>query len=227
MVKDIIVVDGETYKKVNKKMTTNVIVILDMSGSMADVKEATISGYNEYLSGLRADGNSYKVSLTLFDTEAVTEVYSALPVAKVANLTDKVYKPLAGTPLYDAVCETISPLTVDEVPSEKYLVVIITDGEENSSKEYTEKDMKRLKEKLEAKGNFSFVYLGANQDAWAVAHKWGFSKGNTATYNATERGTRAVFYGFGMSTSSFSAQEAPTTTDFLSLEQQEDIKETK
>jgi uncharacterized protein YegL len=227
MGKDRIVVDGETYEKVKKSITTNVIVILDMSGSMGIIHEPTMSGYNEYINGLKSDGNKYKVSLTVFDTQEVKKVYTALPIKEVPKLTKKVYTPRAGTPLYDAVCETLSDLRDSSEETEKYLVVIITDGEENSSREYTEKDMKALKSKLEKKGNFSFVYLGANQDAWAVAQKWGFSKGNTASYNATSRGVGATFQAMSVSTSGMASSAEMMVEDYLTDDQQKEIKETK
>jgi uncharacterized protein YegL len=228
MARDTIVIDGDTYKKVNGKKTTNVIVVLDMSGSMSSIHEPTMSGYNEYINSLKADKKSdYKVSLTVFDTQSVDKLYIATPIADVPKLTDKEYTPRAGTPLYDAVCGTLSSLQKDSATDEKYLVVIITDGEENSSRKYTEKDMKELKTALEAKGNFSFVYLGANQDAWGVASKWGFTPQNVASYNATTKGVGHTYAAASAATMRFAGSDQMMTYSSFTTQEVKDIEETK
>lgn len=207
-------------------MTTKVYIILDMSGSMQSVWDATISGYNEYIQSLKADDNDYTVSLTLFDT-VVEHPYSATPIQNVPKLTKKVYSPRGMTALYDAVCMTLADAQKEVKKRDKALIVIITDGEENSSKEYTEKGLTNIKDKLEKSGNWSFVYLGANQDAWAVAGKWGFSQGNTASYNATASGTSGVYAAMSLSTRSFAGSDSFTTDSYFSKRQKKDLKDTK
>ncbi len=91
------------------------------------------------------------------------------------------------------MCSTINDAKDKVGKKDKALVVIITDGAENSSREYTQKDLSKLVEGLQAKGNWTFTYLGANQDAWANASKWGFDKGNVASFNATDSGATMAF----------------------------------
>ena len=208
------------------KTTTHVIAILDMSGSMMGLEKATIDGYNEYINGLKSDGNPYKVSLTLFDT--VNEhPYTAEPIGEVIALTDKQYKPRGRTALYDAVCATLNEVKSKVGKDEKAVCIVITDGGENSSHEYTQKQFIALKKSLEKQGNWTFVYLGANQDAWDTARQWGYRTQNVATYNATTRGTGSTYAAMQVSTSSFAAQDAQMTADFIPQEVQQKLKETK
>lgn len=234
MSKDHYIIDGIKYikeslhhhDKVNLKKTTVVNFILDMSGSMTSVWDATIDGFNEYTQGLKNDGNDYRVSLTLFDT-IVESPYTDRPLEKVKELTRKVYHPRGATALYDAVCSTVNRVHKSSKDNEKHLVVIMTDGMENSSHKYTSKDMKALKEKLDAEGNWTFVFLGANQDAWDTAQAWGYDSMNVASYNSTVRGTNMAFASMAGATTRFAASQSLSSDDFMTVEEQEKINLTK
>lgn len=237
MSKNHIIVDGIKYikesfhhselkkatEKVSLKKTTVVDFILDRSGSMSNVWMPTIDGFNEYIEGLKDDGNDYRVSLTLFDTE-IEHPFKDKSIQDVPRLTQEVYYPRGGTALYDAVCSTVEKAHRHDSSNTKHLVVIMTDGYENSSHEYHERDMKRIKDQYTAEGNWTFVFLGSNQDAWATASRWGYSQMNTATYNSTTRGMGATFSAMAVSTSNFAGSDAFSTGDFMSQEQQEKIK---
>lgn len=224
--KKSVVIDGEEYVKAPKGRTTFVNVILDMSGSMMDVWDATIDSYNEYINGLKATGGKFKVSLTVFDT--VNEhPYTALDLNKVPKLTRDIYAPRGGTALYDAVCTTLNEVKYKLTRLDKALAVIITDGGENSSHEFSEKQFIALKDQLEEQGNWSFVYLGANQNAWDTAHQWGFNKQNVSSFNASAAGLRSVSSNLAKSTGIFAASASMNTTNFMSVEQQDELKETK
>lgn len=210
--------------------TTVVHLLLDTSGSMSSVQEATINGYNEYINSLRKDGGKYKVSLTLFDSDHTGKLrlekrHDAVHIDDVPALTTETYQPKGGTPLIDAFCTTLND--VNDRKDEKYLFVVLTDGEENMSKEYGTKDMVDLKKKLEAKGNWSFVYLGANQDAWANASKWGYSASNVSNFNSTAAGTNVVFDSLSVATRSFSAAPSSATLTFYTNEQKLRNEKTK
>ena len=208
--------------------STIVNVILDMSGSMMSVWDVTIDSYNEYINGLKQDANKYKVSLTLFDTVAIEYPYTALDIKKVPKLTKAVYTPRSGTPLYDAVCSTLNKIRTKVKKTDKALVVIITDGQENSSREYTEKEMVAIKEELEKLGNWTFVYLEANQDAWDTAQKWGFAGQNVSSYHATERGTQTMSSNLTAATMSLGAMRGSTsTTQMFTKKQQKENEDTK
>lgn len=180
--------------KANKGPTV-VNFILDKSGSMETMRDSVISGFNEYVDNLRKQ-KDLLFSFTLFDSDEVEQRYIAEPIKTVVPLTKDTFVPGSATPLYDAVCETVKDASekLDKEYS-KYsaLVVVMTDGEENSSSKYTMKDFVELKKKLEKKGNWTFVFMGAGQDAWATAQSYGISAGNTMSWDATSAGaTKAM-----------------------------------
>lgn len=210
--------------------TTVVHLLLDTSGSMGSVQDATISGYNEYINSLKEDGGKFKVSLTLFDSGPdgklrLEKRYESINVDDVPELTRETYQPSGGTPLHDAFCMTLK--SMNDRKDEKYLFVVLTDGDENSSKEYTAKDMKNLKNKFEAKSNWTFVYLGANQDAFATASTYDFSSSNVSNFNATNTGINTAFASLGVATRSYSAAPSMSTNVFYTQEQQKKNELTK
>ena len=214
----------EKKKVIKTQKRTNVHFILDKSGSMMGVQDATISGFNEYLANLRKDAKSkYNLSLTLFDTK-VEEKYTMKPLEEVEDLSRETYMPDGMTALYDAVCRTISKIEAGE---DKHLVVIMTDGEENSSQEYTDKDLARMIKELEKGKNWTFVFLGANQDAWIVGQKMGLSKMNTATYNNTRGGIKKTMDVLASCSMSLSESESSSSAAFFSQDDQDIIKNSK
>ena len=145
-------------KKVLKsKSETLVNFILDKSGSMSSIVDSTISGFNEYISTLKNDGNKYSFSLTFFDTD-VKQTYKNESISKVDKLDKENYTPDGMTALYDAVCRTIDEVKNTVKKDQKVLTVIMTDGEENSSKEYTQEQLKTKIGECEKTGNWSFVF---------------------------------------------------------------------
>jgi len=205
---------------------TLVAFVLDKSGSMSSVRQATISGFNEYVGTLRKDKKSkYAMSFTLFDTN-VEKRHVNEPLSSVENLTEVNYRPDGMTALYDAAMQTITETEKVAKKGQPVLCVIMTDGEENSSKEYTEKDLKAKTGELEKKG-WTFVFLGANQDAWAVGQKFGMSQANVANYHSTVAGTRGAFAAVAMNTVAYSAGGGAGGSKFFTTEDQEALDNTK
>jgi hypothetical protein len=190
---------------------------------MGVVADATISGFNEYVANLKKDKNEYRLTLTLFDTE-VTILEKNTPIAKVKKLTREKYMPNGMTSLYDAVCITLAKSKGNK---DKNLVVIMTDGEENSSKEYTVDDMKKAKKELEKGKNWTFVFLGANQDAWITGAKLGMDKGNVATYNNTARGITKTMSVLSACSTSYSASSSSSTAAYFSASDKKLMADTK
>lgn len=205
----------------NKKLTTLVSFILDRSGSMEAIKEATISGFNEYINGLKKQEKGKMLfSLTTFDTESIDQIYDQVPIKQIEPLTDKTYDPRSGTPLYDATVDTIEKLAekVDKIEIKPaVLVAIMTDGEENSSKEHDANCLKDLIKKLERQGNYTFVYLGANQDSWTIAQKFGIQKGNIANWTANATGINNAFMAMATSTVNYSNIMADNSNKGIAL----------
>ena len=186
------------------KVTTVVNFILDESGSMEPIKEATIAGFNKYLKGLKQQKEKFLFTLTKFDSTGLRTPYLMTDVKKVEPLDNVTYSPGANTPLYDAVVETVEKVAAEITGDQAVLVAIMSDGEENSSVKHDEKCLQELIQKLEKRGNWTFVFMGANQDSWATASNWGIAKGNIANWQATRQGTGEVFGIMAMSTSNFS-----------------------
>jgi uncharacterized protein YegL len=230
MSKDTLVIDGDTYKKVKKGVVTNIHFILDNSGSMGIVLDPTISGFNEYVNTLKTDGNKYRMTLTKFGDNVET-VYEAKDLTDVPELNRDTYQADGGmTALYDAVCSTLKGVKNNK--AEKNLVIIMTDGAENSSREYTQKDLQNIKKELESGKNWTFVFLGANQDSYATAASFGINKGNVTNFNASAAGVRSASINLAHSTG-FMAQSASMSLDgtegksYFSKEQQDEVEGAK
>ena len=165
------------------KKKINVMFVLDETGSMQSCIEPTISGFNEYVDTLRKDTKTnYVFSLLKFNNNRIN-VGEATPIKDVPELSRKNYNPDNTTPLYDAIARGIS-----EMGNKKNVMVIIqTDGFENASMEYTQKDVfDMITEKT--KKNWQFAFLGSNQDAWATGAQMGISRGQTMSYDPKQTG---------------------------------------
>jgi uncharacterized protein YegL len=210
--------------------TTVVHLLVDQSGSMQNTRKSTVDGINEYINTLKEDGGKYKVSLTMFDSGMGNELrldkpWNSIYIDDVPELKLEDYNPSGGTPLQDAFCTTLNE--IKDRNDEKYLYVVLTDGYENTSKEYTAKDMKAMKKKLEAKENWTFVYLGANQDAFATSQVYDFAPSNVSNFNTTDMGTNIMFANLGAATRSYSASASMSTANYFTPEQQKKNEETK
>lgn len=183
---------GAQISAKTEKGKISVAIILDESSSMGNCKRETISGYNEYIERLNADGNEYLVTLSKFDAfepdPTCRVIYKETPVDKVPRLDALTYTPRGSTPLYDAVGITV--VAMGDGPEDK-LVIILTDGEENASKEWKAQAVKDLIKDREKTGKWTFVFLGANQDAWATGAAMGMHSGNTQSYSVGN--TQQVF----------------------------------
>lgn len=207
-----------------KKSITSVHVILDKSGSMESVKDATISAYNEYVSSLKRDAKSnYELSLTLFDTQV--ETGRAKPLVFVSDLDEGSYRPGGCTALYDAVYMTLQAAR-SEKGDRKHIAIILTDGYENASQECNASSLKRLVQELEKEGNWTIVYLGANQDAWAESAKWGVRSGNASVYRNTDMGIKTAMQVLAVNTSDFSMSNAGSSAYFFSASDSDKLKYT-
>jgi len=177
------------------------IIILDRSGSMESIRLDMIGGFNNFIKEQLKIPTECKVSFYQFDTHEprVEMVYEQRDLKQVFPLTKETFVPRGGTPLYEAVAvvvkkvgERLAQTSEDQRP-EKVLVVIITDGEENSSQGWTAEQVKQIIEHQEEKYKWEFVYLGANQDAWLVGGNLGFKSSSCLAYVATKGGTDAMW----------------------------------
>lgn len=182
----------------NKQNYTHITVVLDRSGSMDAVAEDTIGGFNRFLADQQQADSPASITLVLF-ADGREVVYSRKPVAEAPRLTRETYQTEWGTALLDAVGESIAETArqIEALPEQerptKVVFVILTDGEENSSREYTRDQIfKIIRERQELHG-WQFVFLGANQDAIQAGGNLGIGAGNSLTFEHTGAGTQAAF----------------------------------
>ena len=186
-----------------KKLVIN--FVLDETGSMGICRDATISGFNEYVNELKKRPESLLFTLTKFNSSKVEVVYAAEPINKIDDLTPETYHPEHNTPLYDAVARTIKA-TEERLSQIKgkpsVLCVIQTDGQENASKEYT---LAQIRDLIDAKTKegWTFAFLGADQDAWVVGQSIGVPVMNTMSYTGDSVGTKQAMATLGAATTSY------------------------
>jgi Mg-chelatase subunit ChlD len=167
----------------SKQKETLINFILDETGSMMPHKEKTISAFNEYVSALKSKTEPTKMSLTKFNSTKIEVVYADKSINDVPKLNEENYHPDNLTPLYDAIGKTVTDVSAKTKEKDQLvLVAILTDGEENASKEYSKAGIKKLIEEKE-KAGWTFVYLGANQDAFAEGSSLGVARGNIQNFD--------------------------------------------
>ena len=152
------------------------IFLLDCSGSMESCWDDTIGGFNAFLNEQKADGGT--LTLIQFDHEYQLN-YESKPIGEVKPLTRETFKPRGSTALLDAIGRAVKEVRTQTIPT----VIILTDGQENASHKYTKAHIKDLIEERQNHG-WQFVYLGANQDAFAEAGSIGIAPGCTMNYDA-------------------------------------------
>ena len=174
---------------------THIICILDRSGSMTDIMNDSIGGFNEFLKQQKELPDEATLTVALFD-DKYELLYDFVDIKEAKEITKKEWYPRGTTALYDAICKTIHTdrAKIDnlgvEAPS-KVLVCVVTDGYENSSRENNVNDTKKLIKECE-KNDWNFIYLAANQDAFEVGGGFGISYGNTYSYTASGAGVQAM-----------------------------------
>lgn len=167
--------------------------VLDKSGSMDVIREATISGFNEFLGDQVKQPGKTLFSLTTFDTRFDVR-FVAVPVAQVPKLDMASYEPDGMTALYDAIAYSVHGvddwIAGQRRKPDKVLFVIMTDGEENSSREYTQAKVFALIKQHQDERDYEFIYLGANQDAYAVGETLSIKRTHSRRYSADAADTR-------------------------------------
>ena len=188
-------------KKTAKNSLTELVFILDKSGSMAPLAADTVGGFNTMLAQQREVEGDALVTTVLFSSE--TELlHDRLPLADVAPLTGKDYRPLGCTALLDAIGETVERVALiqkhqrpEDRPA-RTLVAITTDGMENASRRFGSDRVKRMIKEKEDEG-WEFLFLAANIDAVETAERIGIRADRAANYSATEDGTERLFHTVG------------------------------
>ena len=172
---------------------TELVFILDRSGSMGGLESDTIGGFNSMIAKQKKEDGEAYVSTVLFDDKVET-IHDRTDLKKVKKLTSEEYFVRGCTALLDAVGMTIERISDihkyarEEDRPEKTLFIITTDGLENASRRYSFKDIKRLVEQKKEKDHWEFIFLGANIDAIETAGNMGISREMAADYCCDEAG---------------------------------------
>lgn len=177
---------------------TEMVFVLDRSGSMSGLAADTIGGFNELIEKQKKiEGDAY-VTTVLFDHEYEV-LHDHVALGEVAPLTDKEYFARGSTALLDAVGRTINAVgarlaaTPEEERPAHVVFVITTDGMENASREYTAKQVREMVEHQQQKYSWQFVFLGANMDAVSEARNLGISAKYAADFTPSHSGVRKMY----------------------------------
>jgi hypothetical protein len=187
-----------------------ITLILDESGSMQSCKGAALAGFNHYLATLRKEPAETCFTLTLFNSGKTEVRYRAVPVSAVNDLDVETYRPQAGTPLYDAIGRTLSLARMEAQAEARKLCVILTDGLENASQEYSRKQVFDLI-KLYEKQGWAFLYLGADHDVWAAGGDLGIAGENRISF--CRRDIDHTFDQLSEATAQYRRGEGPPVAD--------------
>ncbi len=189
-----------------KESLTELVFILDRSGSMYSLTSDTIGGFNSLIEKQKAQPGDADVTTVLFDNEYEI-LHDHLPLREIRPLTEKEYCVQGCTALLDAVGMTINAVgarlnnTPENERPGKVVVVIVTDGEENASHEYTKAQVKKMITHQQEKYSWDFIFLGANIDAEQEASSLGIRRDFARNYEASKEGTERLFNGVSMSLS--------------------------
>lgn len=181
-----------------KKGLTELVFIIDKSGSMVGLETDTIGGFNSMLAKQQAVAGECHITTVLFDNNYVL-LHDRVDIKAVNPMTEKEYQVGGTTALLDAIGTTIHKIsnaqkhTADDYRAEKVMFVIITDGEENSSREYSAKKIKAQIEQQKTTYRWEFIFLGANIDSVETAGELGITPDRAIDYIADSEGTELNF----------------------------------
>lgn len=177
-----------------KKGLTELVFILDRSGSMSGLESDTIGGYNALLEKQKKEPGEAVITTVLFD-DKYELLHDRINIRGIVPITDREYYVRGSTALLDAVGKTINKIgnaqkhTAEDERAEHVMFVITTDGMENASCEFSYAKVRKMIEHQKRKYGWEFIFLGANIDAIATAERFGISEDRATNYNADSEGT--------------------------------------
>jgi len=210
--------EHKTIKKAEDE-TTDIICVLDRSTSIrtSGLIDKTIEGFNSFLADQKKTPGQAKLTLCLFDggmsygaVEGKTYeiIHDRVDIQAVPELNTDTFVPRGMTAMYDAIGSTIDAVyskwkdSASERP-DKVIFLIMTDGQENSSKEYTQKTVFESIAKRKEEDKWAFLFIGANIDTMSVGGGMGVSAGNTMSYSNTDRGVNTAYLNVSASVTNF------------------------
>lgn len=189
---------NELRDALSARKVVRVVVLLDKSQSMSKLTDHTIENYNKFIDEQRADRTTdTEITLVLFGSPAdYLVVYEQRPIDQVKALDSSVYKADGlSTALNDATYQAFSGYQTRTDRDVAYVGVVITDGQENSSRFRKKSEVTDLMDTLKKRGNFSFLFLGSHPEVWDDAKAYGYATLNSMSYSPDSTGTRRAFAG--------------------------------
>lgn len=188
-------------------MKTELIIVTDRSGSMQSIRTDCIGGFEAFIADQKKVEGECRVTALMFD-DRIEYDYVAKPLAEVSTLK---LNPRGGTALFDALGAALNEQGA-RIAAEKWaelvVVVVITDGQENASKEFKQPQIKTMIEHAEKNG-WNFIFLAANQDGFAAANSYGMSNVQGKTFTANSVGTQSAYYSASVDTTQLRSGLAP------------------
>jgi len=181
-----------------KKGLTEIVFILDRSGSMSGLESDTIGGFNSMIAKQKKIEGDAFISTVLFD-DRFEVLHNRVPLEHVRPMTSKDYFVRGSTALLDAIGRGIHKIgnvqkyTPEEFRAEKVIFIITTDGMENASREYSYEKIKSMVERQKENYGWEFIFLGANIDALETAERFGIHRDRAANYHSDSRGTQTNY----------------------------------
>lgn len=198
----------------------DISIVLDRSGSMASIKEDTIGGFNTFVSEQQKVEGEGSLTMVQFDNE-FEFVHKAINLQQVPLLDGNTFVPRGSTALLDAIGRTLEytgarlgKMPEDQRPGQ-VLFVIITDGEENSSREFPLEQIHRMIGERKEKDQWQFVFIGANQDAIRSGAQLGIDAGNSYAFDADGEGTQAMFQQVSGATAAYRSSGKAKLSNFF------------
>ncbi|MBR5799059.1 MAG: VWA domain-containing protein [Lachnospiraceae bacterium] len=212
-----------------KKNLTEIVFILDRSGSMSGLEKDTIGGYNSLLDKQKKEEGEAYISTVLFD-DKVEVLHDRVSIDKIRHITEDEYFVRGCTALLDAVGDAIHHIgnvhkyAREEDRPEKTLFVITTDGQENASRRYTYDKVKKMVERQKEKFGWEFLFLGANIDAVKEASRFGIMEDRAVNYECDSRGTEINYRVVSKAISAVRSYDGAVPCEALSEDWKDEIE---
>lgn len=177
---------------------TEIVCVVDKSGSMESIRDDAIGGFNSFLASQRDEEGDALFTLALFDTD-YEQLCDGVPIEEVEPLDEQTYRPDGSTALLDAIGRTMTAVTyrLDDAPDDQQpdqvIFVILTDGKENSSREYRRFQIADMIERARKDRGWEFMFLAANIDAFAAAKRYSIDQSRVTQFDATGDGVQSAY----------------------------------
>jgi len=193
---------------------TEIIAIIDSSGSMGGIRDDVIGGFNQFLADQKKVTGRAKLTYVQFN-DRHDVIFEARDIQKVLPLDEDHYTPYGNTALYDTIGHIVNRIgtryasTPEHERPGKVVVLIMTDGAENSSREFHYRQIKDMIEHQQSKYQWQFLYIGANQDAFAIADSIGIPHASAAHFLSTRIGTQRAYERLAKSVTAYRQDSSP------------------